>query len=162
KGGKSLPNAAVMLSVPASFGSLERLNQPEDQSRWLTPSNGRITWEETNLEIPGGGLHPTEWRFRTLVPPGNHDMQLVISDDPLPSAVVINQVFSVPVSQQWTELENSKSESRRSRLQGLAARLAAAEDSLVDSLAAGYWKPSEAALPLFRPGGGAAQVNRHD
>jgi hypothetical protein len=145
KGGKSLPQAAIYLVVPECFESI--YSGTTDDFRSGTKVDDVIVWEEKNLPIMGGGRHPTEWRFRSTIPPGDHELVLTVTDDLLGS-VEIKGTLSMETTEAW---ENQAALRRNGHLNAanLALNILVTYRELLSSALRGTrWEPSNEANKL--------------
>ena len=139
KPGKSLPNAAIRLIVPAEFGWVHRQGAAEDMRSAKTLPDGSQAWDETGLVVTGGGSYPTEWRFQATVPPGDHLIRLIVSDDTLVRSVEREEVMHVPPSERWDKRQAQQRAQQRAHVSSIRDRLREDEETFLTALRTGIW-----------------------
>jgi hypothetical protein len=142
KSGRSLKDVAILLEVPKSFDHLRRIGHGDDL-KWPSTEGDRLVWDEHDLDIQGGGIHPTVWRFQILPPPpGEHHIRLVISHDDLPHAVEVERTVSTGRSGQWAARMKNNATNRENYVKGRLDRLLRDQKAISAAMRAGHFTPS--------------------
>jgi hypothetical protein len=149
--GLTLRDAALNLLVPARLGVVNRVanngsrlqtGSQFETSEELDPGGPSIYWNETGLQIHGGG-NSTLFYFLIGYHPGTYPVRLKLYDDTeRPRSLVVNGTFTIPTPTIDPEMRSQTLKTQR-RYVDLGRH------AVVQALAHGqYWPADQSWLPL--------------